>query len=335
MSKINILRSIAFLLTLAMLLFTGCAEDGSPVAPGSALTITIIAGPSGDVPFNAYVTFKWQAKGGSGNYVEYTYKLGAGAATVTNETSVTIENLAAGANQVFEVTVKDSKDATASATRTITVLDDAAPPTVNIDFSPIPGSAIAENGSATIQWSAADPGSFFGTIAGYTYELQRDSVAIITQATQIEATSVTFDSLVSGVYDFTVTAHDNAGLTASASVNFIVKPAEILWIDDLDFGGLNAEFVERQEWVAGFNGFAWEEYDMNNALSSMTTVQAADQLEAKVNGAGSTYNTIVWNEGGSMLWYSTNGYPDAIGGGGDHLLHRRHGPTRRAGRADA
>lgn len=312
MIKIKNMRFIAYLLMVVFALFMGCASDESPVAPTSPLTITISNGPSGDVPFNAYVTFKWKAGGGSGNYVEYTYQVSGidASANTTTENSVTYSNLSQVGAHTFTLTVKDSKGATASVSQDFTIVSDTAEPTVEITLGPAEGSKVAENQAVTFSWGAADEGSFFGAIDGYEYSLTSDAGYNAGTTSMISATSASFDSLPSGAYTFKVKAVDNAGLSAMDSVHFSVMKANILWIDDHDMGGLNEEFLERKEWATAFNGFAWTEFDMVQEYTVSSSV-TADKLEALVNGAGSTIETVVWDESGTddffMMWYSTNG----------------------------
>ena len=59
MTKKTLIISLALIVPL--LFFMGCAEDGEPVAPDNPLSIKLVAGPTGEVPFNAYVTYQWQA----------------------------------------------------------------------------------------------------------------------------------------------------------------------------------------------------------------------------------------------------------------------------------
>ncbi len=306
-------KSLTTLLVVAvaMLFLVGCAEDESPVAPSNPLEIVILAGPSGDVPFNAYVTFKWQAKGGSGNYTQYSYQLSGVDASAQNtvETTKTYQDLSGVGDHTFTVTVTDSKGATAQASRSFKVIQDAAAPTVSIEMGPAEGSKVAENTSVTFTWSGDDPGSFFGLIDGYEFSLTSDGGYSNTSGGMVDATSASFDSLPSGNFTFKVKAIDNAGLSSMDSVKFVVQKANIMLIDDFDFGGKNEEFLERNEWATALNGFAWEELDMSETYTVSSAT--ADVLEEKVNGAGSTTETIIWNENGSddnfMMWWSTNG----------------------------
>jgi hypothetical protein len=311
MSRLKAIKVVAFLLMgAALIYFSGCAEDENPVTPSSPIQINILGGPSGEVPFNAYVTYKWQATGGSGNYTSYSYQLSGVDATPqsTLETTKTYYNLTQGAH-TFTVTVTDDAGNTADASRSITVGTDAATPVVAITLSPIAGSKVAVGVPVTFAWSAGDPDSYFGAIVDYDYELTRNDTVVVTM-TNVKATVASFEGLLAGHHVFTVTARDNAGLTESTAVEFYVVPANIVWMDNQDMGSVYDEFVQQQEWVAALNGFAWEEFDIIDNYTSTSTA-LANVLEPYINAPGSPINTVIWDDEGVdenyMLYYSTNG----------------------------
>jgi hypothetical protein len=305
---------LVFLLMGVFLLMFGCAEDDSPATPTeSALQLDLIS-PSGVVPYKSTATYIWNARGGAGSY-SYSYVFTGAAAVSTPNTSVTFQDLDAGA-YTFAVTVTDGKGGTASAnSATLTVLDlDSTAiqnPTVEITQSPLEGGDVAAGGSVTFSWSGADA-SPFGGLEGYMYKIENttDGSYVKETTAMVMATTVTFDALTSGAYTFTLTATNVYDKVTSSVVTFTVKPAHILWIDDHDLGGLSQEFGERKnEWEVALNGYAFEEFDMAANYTASTVV--ADLLEAKLNGAGSSFNTIIWDEAGTddyyMMWYSTNG----------------------------
>ncbi len=315
MIKLKKSISITFLLMGVLLLLMGCAEDEAPFQSVSPLKI-VLQGPSGNVEFNAYVTFKWAASGGSGTFSSYSYTFGAAAAVTTTGNSVTFTNLTAGTYN-FSVVVTDSKGATAtSVTRSITVDTDGISPVAGITGGPTEGSKVATGNTVTFNWSAVDS-STFGAIAGYSYKLENttDGSYLKQSSGTVQAVSATFDSLTTGAYTFSIGAVDNAGNTDVDSVMFTVRPANILWIDDDYKGGLSEEFTEKvNDWGVALNGFAWQEFDANDNLVPMVDYTAVmtnmDMMENLVNGAGSTIETIIWDENGSddnyLLWYSTN-----------------------------
>ena len=301
---------ISLALIVPLLIFIGCAEDEKPVAPSSELSVVLLAGPQGEVPFNAYVTYKWQAKGGSGEYSGYNYSLTRDGNPVESGTgvrinTVTFSNLAPGA-YTFSVTVVDAKSGDqASANRQMTVMTSDALPVVSIDQSPLPGGELAEYSSATFTWVADDPDAFFGVVTGYLYELMRDTVVVAEATQQVTATSITIDSLLVGDYVFTVTAFNNAGHSASDSVKFAVTPAKILWIDDYYQGSIPAEFNEYQERVVTFEGYSWMEYDVHDGADPIA------DIDALLNDPGSTIETIIWDaesSGSAYLYYLTGAY---------------------------
>jgi hypothetical protein len=312
MVKLKKLISITFLLMGMLLLLMGCAEDEAPFQSVSPLQI-VLQGPSGDVEFNAYVTFKWAASGGSGTFSNYSYTFGANPAVNTTDNTVTFENLTAGTYN-FSVIVTDSKGATAtSPTKALTVLADGVNPIATITGGPAEGSLVASGSSVTFNWSAIDS-STFGAIAGYTYKMENTSGGYLKQsAGVVQTVTATFDSLTAGPYVFSIGTVDNAGNTDVDSVAFDVQAANIIWIDDHDMGGLSAEFGEKMnDWAVAFNGFAWQEFDMSTAYNNAASSEdVCVELEALLNSPGSTVETVVWDESGTddnyMFWYSTNG----------------------------
>jgi len=328
MTKKTLIISLALIVPL--LFFMGCAEDGKPVAPDSPLSIKLVAGPSGEVPFNAYVTYQWQAIGGSGEYTDYSYSLtrngGAhesGSASSLN--TITFKDLDVG-EYVFTVTVTDSKSGTASSTpRSISVTSSTAMPVVAITQSPTEGSDVAENMPVTFAWAGDDPEAEFGVVTGYTYKLMRDTTVVESVDDQTYLKTVTIDSMTQGAYMFIVTAHNNAANNASDSISFNVIPANVLWIDDYDLGGESAEFVESQEKIIQLDGFAWNEFDiMENYSERGSTIPL---LENILNDPQSTIEAVIWDQeetwGPFELYYATNGgtlLADYLDRGGNLVL---------------
>jgi hypothetical protein len=312
---ISIKKSIWITLALIvpLLFILGCSEDKSAVAPSSGLSIVFLAGPSGDVPFNAYVTYKWQAKGGSGNYDNYTYTLTRGGSTVDEGSGVKVNtitfwDLTPGA-YTFTINVTDTKGANASTQRSMTVVDKEAAPEVSITQKPMEAGEVVENGSATFGWQGDDPNTDFGVVTGYTFKLLVSDTVTVVEVTELTtATAITFDSLQVGDYTFEVTAHDNGGLSAVDQATFVVVPVRILWIDDYYQGSINAEFVEYQERVETFEGFAWMEFDIHDNISGDgSTIPLIDAI---INAPGSTIETVIWDQeetwGPFELYYATN-----------------------------
>jgi hypothetical protein len=293
---------ITLALIVPLLFLMGCSDDESAVAPVNELSIVLLAGPGaqGEVPFNAYVTYKWQAKGGSGNYSGYSYTLTRGGTTIAEESgakfnTITFQNLEPGAHS-FSVEVTDTKGATADVSRDMMVAAKEAMPQVQIMDSPLAGGEVAENGAVTFGWVGDDPNSFFGVVTGYTFALMlNDTVEFAGTSTRTTATTITIDSLVVGNYSFHVTAYDNADPagTATDSVSFTVIPANILWVDDFYQGSLNAEFLELQEKKVTFDGFAWMEFDVNSNYSGYSST--IPLIDAIINAPGSPIEAVIWD----------------------------------------
>ena len=308
MLKKSLIISLALIVPL--LFFMGCAEDESAVAPGKDLSVILLAGPQGEVPFNAYVTYKWQAKGGSGNYTGYDYTftrngspVDAGTGVLIN--SVTFTDLQPG-NYTFSLSVTDTDNKSASISRDITVVTSEAVPVVSITQSPLAGGELTENSAATFNWEGDDPDAYFGIVTGYTMNLMRDdTVAVLNVTTPVQVTSITIDSLAVGSYKFTVIAHNNAGLVAEDAVSFIVRLPNLIWIDDHYLGSIPAEFAERQERVETFDGYAWMEYDRHDGDDIYV------DLNVILNDPASEAEVAIWDADGlgtSALYWFTGGY---------------------------
>ena len=314
-NKKNIFKVSLLVIGLSLILM-GCAEDESPVAPVTSLQLKILAGPTGEVPYNAWVTYMWQAQGGSGNYPSYSYSLtGPGnysdAGVDVNVTSKKFENLSTPGVYTFELSVKDSKGATASENRSFTVVANSAEPGVDISFGPLEGGKIDHNSIVTYIWKATTEAEF-GVITGYTYSLTSNTGYERMSDGQVSATTATFDSLLIGDYKFKVTAYDNSGLSSTDSATFLVREAELMWINDYYLGSQSATFDQRNQWGTAFEGYAWQEFNMWDEYTTSTEV--ASKLDSLVNGPQSEIQAVVWdlesNADLFMLWYSTNGVGD-------------------------
>ncbi len=309
MVKKSLIISLALIVPL--LFFMGCAEDGKPVAPVSELSIKLVAGPTGEIPFNAFVTYQWQAIGGSGEYKNYTYTLTLNGSPLESGSSstintITFKDLVTG-SYVFSVTVIDSKDASADVSRPMTVTSSTAVPVVAITQSPIPGSKVAENTPVTFAWQGDDPDADFGVITGYTFKLLLDTTLIGGTDEETYVKTITYESLEQGEYTFMVTAWNNALTSASDSTSFTVIPANVLWIDDNYLGSIPAEFTEYQEKVIQLDGFAWNEFDiMANLTGDGSTIPL---LRTILNDPSSAVETVIWDAnltwGPFELWYAT------------------------------
>ncbi len=304
---------ISFLITGLLLLIVGCAEDESPVTPeGQPLLLSLIS-PTGEIPYHGTATYSWSTRGGAGTYT-YRYTFGSNP-EVTNYTNskVTYTMLENG-SYTFSVTVTDKDNKTASVqsgTLTVAEFDSSTivQPTLAFILSPEAGRDVAENAPLTFSWEGADA-SVNGGIKGFEYKLENVTTSTVVSQTDTitQETTISFAALTAGDYYFSVTAINEYDLTISDSVAFAVKPAYILWMDDHDLGTDAAEFIERKnDWGAALSGFAWEEFDVNDNYVGSTAT--CDIMEALVNG--STFETIIWDEGGTddnyLLWYSTNG----------------------------
>ncbi|MCP4414643.1 MAG: hypothetical protein GY808_18970 [Gammaproteobacteria bacterium] len=317
MVKIKKYLSIALLLMGALIMTFGCAEDESPVTPTDQPLQLVLISPTGEIPYHGTATYSWNTRGGSGTY-SFTYTFGNNAAVTTPNAKITYTGLDAG-NYLFAVTVTDSKgNSNFASSDTLKVLDfDSSAivqPTLAINFAPEVGSDVAINTPVTFTWEGADA-SPNGGIKGFMYKLENltDGSYLDQTDSLSAATTVTFDYLTAGDYAFTLSVTNAYDLVTSDTVTFAAKSPYILWMDDHDMVTLTAEFIERKDdWGAALNDFAWQEFDLVEDWNGYegTTIDLNDL----VNDAGSSIETIVWDESGTddnyLLWFSTNGYPD-------------------------
>ena len=158
----------------------------------------------------------------SGNIVSYAWTQTSGPSTATlgtpNSAQASASNLVAG-TYIFQLTVKDNNNAT--ATDLLTVLVNPAvniPPVANAGSSvtvTLPLNSTSLNGSAS---SDAD-----GTISSYRWaQVSGPSTASLTSAGTAVATA---SNLIAGVYNFELTVTDNSGASSKAQVKITVVAA--------------------------------------------------------------------------------------------------------------
>jgi dienelactone hydrolase len=191
------------------------ANEPPKADAGSDITITL---PAGSAQLNG---------GGSsdadGSIADYTWKKISGPAggVIANAdvASTTVSSLAAG-TYVFELTVTDDDNSTASDRVTITVIQPAAnkPPLAKAGADitiTLPVNSAHLNGSAS-----SDPD---GSISGYSWKKISGPAGGAIASSNGKETDIT--SLAAGTYTFELTVTDNDNATASDRVLIVVHPA--------------------------------------------------------------------------------------------------------------
>jgi hypothetical protein len=183
-------------------------SDQTITLPASSATLT----GSGSETNGTIVSYQW------------TQISGPSTATITTagQAQTTVTGLVQGV-YVFQLKVTDNSGVTATDQTQVTVN-----PSV-----PVPGTPTANAGGdqtitlPTSSVSLTGSGSETnGSIVGYQWtQVSGPSTAVITTAGQAQ-TTVT--GLVEGTYRFKLTVTDNSGVTASATMQVIVKPATVV-----------------------------------------------------------------------------------------------------------
>lgn len=283
------------LIALATLL-SSCAKDDPALAPFTQpLTVEIIAGPAdgGTVLNNARFTFEWRARGGGGNVTFSVQLSGVDAAPITTtETSRTYPGQPAG-NYTFTVTASSGIE-TASASRSFSVGENLGPPQVTIfgarGSASSGGSgetpAYAPGHTAFFRWTGQDVDRF-GEVVGYRWRIADNEPFTEFSMGTVAGFEV---PVTPGVYTFTVEARDNNGATASASINYEVKAATILIVDDKEQASQIDEVDEDKFFATLFEGFAFANWD----VSESGVPGAADLAAYQV--------VVIYSGGGSPIW---------------------------------
>jgi len=209
------------------------ATDNNNLSGTGTVTITVNPAPNEPPVVNAgsnqtitlptnSVTLSGVATDATGTITSYlwTQLSGPGSSTITNASSVTTSagGLIAG-TYVFQLKATDNNNLSGTSTVTITVNPAPnQPPVANAGASQtitLPVSSASLNGS-----QSSDPD---GTIASYSWtEVSGPSAATISGA---NTDTPTVSSLLAGTYVFQLMVTDNYGLTGTAQVKVIVKPA--------------------------------------------------------------------------------------------------------------
>jgi hypothetical protein len=265
----------------------GCStEDPWQPDPSRPLALSIVSGPADTVAYGSTISFSWTSRGGVPE-VTYQYRLDSGSwSTPSNVTSVTYEDVIAGAT--FSVMATDGASDTDEASRAYEVGApdvDADAPSVSIVSSPAEGSFVATGSAVTITWEGMD--EVDGDNLMYWY-----SFAGSTSDTSAATTAV-FTNVTAGDVTFSVWAHDQSGNpSAAATVSFTIKDASILYVDDyqwFDLAGnvdMPKERDQKQFYRDVLEGYAFAEWDI--ALQGMP-----DSSDLVVGGEP-VYSTIVF-----------------------------------------
>jgi len=327
----------------------GCSTD-EPWAPDPSrpLGLIMVSAPDDStlVPNNSSVGFVWTSTGGSGkiNLYEWYLASASGDTLATNEsawansdsgiTSFTYDNLYGGTNTdtigieyTFHVKVKDSENSVDSLSTSFTVAPDTATipsdtdtPTFAIDQAlktALNGAFIAVGSNLTFSWTGEDGNNNEDDLE---YQVAFPTIDDTSAAWTI-ATSVIYNNVAAAdPAKFFVRCRDQAGNTTDwDSLYFVVKAADILYIDDYLFlngwGDTDAakERDQKEFYRSTLNRYAMAEWDYH--------VFGMPDSTDLVVGGNPVYSTIIWCSDSEVGNADGTWWYDIVGGDGLGVLY--------------
>jgi hypothetical protein len=277
-------------------LLSWCAEN-EPLAPDAAeeaIETMLTAGPEegATLAFNAAVTFTWDATISPGHILNFTYtyiRAGVDTVTVTDmQKTFSRTGLTTGSYQfsVFATGVADedtSVDASPVVRNFSVGAADADVPVVTILQGPKSNSYAATGSNFSFEWTATDP-STGGGIVSYEYALadSSDDVDSLTWSTPtLFTTQKSFFNQSDGTWRFWVRATDVSGATGTASTDFVVKPADILFAIEPGLTDTDVEYWHTNV----LKDFAYEDFYVSDAASFIDKLNSGQ------------YSSLVWTFG--------------------------------------
>ncbi|MBN9385215.1 MAG: T9SS type A sorting domain-containing protein [Chitinophagaceae bacterium] len=220
--------------------------DNSNVTATDAMTVTvkpaIVPGPpSANAGANqtitlptSSVTLSGSGSETNGTIVSYKWTQVSGPNTATianaNAASTGVSGLIQGI-YVFQLTVTDNSNVTASDAVTVTVNPAVVTPGTPVVDAGVNQTITLPTNSVTLTGTASETG---GTIVSYKWtQISGPNTANIVNNAQA---STGVDGLVQGVYTFQLTVTDNSNVTASGVVKVTVNPAAVPGTPTVDAG---------------------------------------------------------------------------------------------------
>jgi hypothetical protein len=321
-NKNSMLLILAGMVTALAFILSGCStEDPWSPNPESPLVLEMVSGPDADtVAYGSNISYSWTSRGGVPE-VTYEYRVGSADWTApSNVTTVQLPNRTADGS--FSVRATDGEGTSVSITRDYYVGSaqgaDTTPPTVWIDSSPAENSYIATGSSITFSWAGDDPGG-----AGDDLLFWWSFVGIDSDTSA--ARSVSFDDVMAAdPAEFIVTAWDGSYHpvtwwrndssftepiadpdsidyemnTAEASVSFVIRDANILYIDDYQWHNAGGDIDrakerdQKQFYRDALEGYAFAEWDYAE--------QGMPDSSALVSGGEPVFSTILFASDGQI-----------------------------------
>jgi hypothetical protein len=291
---------ILMLLVLVSVSPYNCAENESLAPEIEAISIEtiILAGPEENeiLAFNSTVTFTWDGQIKPGYISGFTYSL---AQVIDDTTSQIIDhydsilvrsfsrpNMKNGQYRfmVYAYGIdRDSSyvDDTPEFVNFQVDEADSLAPVMTILYGPKEDSYVASGADMFFEWTASDP-SPGGAIVSYSYALADSSLKeteVSWSQPRFETTQMVYDNLTDGTYRFWIRASDVSEMTTTITRDFVVKPADILFVIDRGLDELTIDFWH--QFV--LPDFACEDFYL--------TANPADFLN-KIDA--SEYSSIVW-----------------------------------------
>jgi len=257
----------------------------------AALTITTSSLPNGTAG-TAYS----QTLTASGGVTPYSWSLQSGnlpAGLSLNASSGAITGTPA-ASGTSSFTAKVTDNASATATKTLSIVVNAAPPALSITTSSLPSGTVGAVYSQTL--------SATGGTTPYTWSLQSGSLpaglSIVASTGVISGTPT-----ANGTSSFTAKVTDNAGATATAALAIAINPAAlVITTSSLPNGTVGAAYSQTLAASGGVTPYTWSMQSgtlpaglslnaSTGAITGTPTASGTSSFTAKVTDNASTTAT--------------------------------------------
>ena len=287
-------------------LFLSCAKDDASITRFvQNLVVEMLAGPKEGSTLlnNEFFTFEWRTLGGGG---DITYEIQLTGVDVSPITTTEVSKSYPGqgeGNYTFTVTARAGSESS-SDSRTFSVGANLGPPTAVISgargSASSGGSGVtplyAPGQSAFVRWSGEDVDTF-GEVTGYRWRITDTDPFNDFSMANVAGFDV---PAAPASYTFTLEAMDNVGAVSTATLQYEVKIATIVIVDDKSQADARDELDEDAFYADLFEGFAFSTWDVAE-LGIPTTADLTPFAVA-----------VVYSAGGSVWWRAIGtDYPES------------------------
>jgi len=287
-------------------LFLSCAKDDASITRFvQNLVVEMLAGPKEGSTLlnNEFFTFEWRTLGGGG---DITYEIQLTGVDVSPITTTEVSKSYPGqgeGNYTFTVTARAGSESS-SDSRTFSVAANLGPPTAVISgargSASSGGSGVtplyAPGQSAFVRWSGEDVDTF-GEVTGYRWRITDTDPFNDFSMANVAGFDV---PAAPAVYTFTLEAVDNVGAVSTTTLQYEVKIAPIVIVDDKPQGDGRDELAEDKFYADIFEGFAFATWDVAELGSPTLADLSPFEVAVIYSGLAST----LWDDIG-------DDYPEA------------------------